>query len=268
MVSIVLPTYNRGALIGRAIRSVLDQTYQDFELIVVDDGSTDATAEEVGRVGDRRVRYIRLAENRGAGAARNVGIRDAAARFIAFQDSDDEWARVKLEHHMRVFERAAPTVGVVYSDMHRIWRDGITHYHRSPTVVPGVLIDPHTRTYQVYKLGIQSTVIRREWLARCGGFDEMLPALEDLELFLRLSKCCEFVHLRVPLVNYFETDGLSNNQAVKLAARTRLLEIYRNELEREDRTFVIREAAALGLAAAREAACSADRGPIAAGLRP
>ncbi|MFI5364166.1 MAG: glycosyltransferase family 2 protein [Candidatus Binatia bacterium] len=167
-----LPTYNRETLIDRSIRSVLNQTYRDFELIVVDDGSTDTTMEEVQRIHDPRMRTIRIAENRGAGAARNVGIRHAAGRFIAFQDSDDEWVPVKLERHMRVFEMCAPTVGVVYSDMHRIRRDGSTHYHRSPAITPGVLIGPRTRSYQVYRLGIQSTVIRRE----CFGLSNNMPA--------------------------------------------------------------------------------------------
>jgi len=109
-VSIVLPTYERETLIGRSIRSVIDQTYDDFELIVVDDGSADATAEEVARCGDRRTSYIRLDENRGAAAARNVGIRHAVGRFIAFQDSDDEWVPTKLERHMGAFATCAPDV--------------------------------------------------------------------------------------------------------------------------------------------------------------
>lgn len=260
-VSIVLPTYNRETLIGRSIRSVLNQTYRDFELIVVDDGSTDATLGEVSRFHDPRVRAVRIAENRGAGAARNVGIRHAAGRFIAFQDSDDEWVPVKLERHMRVFETCASTVGVVYSDMHRIRRDGSTHYHRSPTISPGVLIDPRTRSYQVYKLGIQSTVIRRECFAHAGAFNEALPALEDLELFLRLSRHTQFHHLTTPLVKYYETDGLSNNMPAKIAARRLLLTLYRGELEQEDMAFVVRESAALGLADARMADGSTARAP-------
>lgn len=244
-VSIVLPTYEREALIGRSIRSVIEQTYDDFELIVVDDGSTDATAEEVARCGDRRISYIRLDENRGAAAARNVGIRHAAGRFIAFQDSDDEWLPTKLERHVRAFATCAPEVGVVYSDMHRIRRDGATEYHCSPDVVPGVLIDPSTRFYQVCKLGIQSTVIRRECLTLVGGFNEDFPALEDLELFIRLSQRYKFHHLRVPLVRYYETDGLSKNMAAKLVARALLLRLYQKDLERDDSGFVAREISSL-----------------------
>src|SRR5215218_7102231 len=90
-VSVVIPTYNRAPLLGRSIRSVLAQCYEDFEVIVVDDGSTDDTAEVVAGFRDARVSYVRLARNTGAGAARNVGIRLARGGFLAFQDSDDEW---------------------------------------------------------------------------------------------------------------------------------------------------------------------------------
>jgi glycosyltransferase involved in cell wall biosynthesis len=244
-VSVILPTYNRAALIERAIRSVLHQTYEDFELIIVDDGSTDATRREVERVDDPRLRYVRLEENRGAGAARNVGLRNAAGRFIAFQDSDDEWLPAKLKQHMEVFETGAPELGVVYSDMNRILCDGTTRYHRSPTVVPGVLINPSTRFYQVCMLGIQSTVIRRECFAHAGDFNEAFPALEDLELFIRLSMRYQFHHLQTPLVKYYETDGLSKNLPAKLIARSLLLTLYRGDLEREDMAFVIQEDAAL-----------------------
>lgn len=244
-VSVVLPTYNRAELIDRSIRSVLQQTYEDFELIVVDDGSTDATAAALQKLGDPRLRCIRLETNRGAAAARNVGIRHAAGRFIAFQDSDDEWVAENLELHMHVFETCAPEVGIVYSDMHRIRRDGSTDYHRSPTLVPGVLIDPSTRFYQVCKLGIQSSVIRRECFAQIGDFNEAFPALEDLELFIRLSRRYRFHHLQAPLVRYHETDGLSQNMPAKLVARTLLLELYRNDLERDDMAFVSDESASL-----------------------
>jgi glycosyltransferase involved in cell wall biosynthesis len=242
-VSIVLPTYNRAPLIGRSIRSVLEQTYRNFELIVVDDGSTDTTAEEVARFADTRIRYLRFDQNRGAAAARNAGIRQAAGAFIAFQDSDDEWLPAKLACHMHVFATSAPDVGVVYSDMQRVRRDGSSSYHRSPDVALGVLIDPNTRFYQVCKLGIQSTVIRRECLTAVGGFDEEFPALEDLELFIRLSRRYRFHHLESPLVRYHETDGLSRNMPAKVVARALLLRLYQEDLAHADPGFVALELA-------------------------
>ena len=253
-VTIVLPTYNRASLVGRAIESVLAQTYADFELIVVDDGSTDGTIDRVATLRDPRIRRLRIARNGGAGAARNVGIRAAAGRFLAFQDSDDEWTPTKLERHMRAFATREPDVGVVYSDMRRIRRDGTRNYHRSPEVARGVLLDPVTRFYQVCGLGIQSCVIRRECFATVGGFNEAFPALEDLELFIRLSQRYTFHHVRLPLVRYYETDGLSQNMPAKLVARRLLLRLYRDRLAREDRSFVARESEALRRSPARSRA--------------
>jgi len=91
-VSVIIPTYNRAHLIGRAIQSVLNQTYQDFELIVVDDGSTDNTNEVIKEFSqkDKRILYIKHDKNKGGSAARNTGIKAARGEYIAFQDSDDE----------------------------------------------------------------------------------------------------------------------------------------------------------------------------------
>lgn len=248
-VSIVLPTYQRGALIGRAMRSVLAQTVADFELLVVDDGSTDDTAAAVSRFDDPRVRILRFDVNRGAAAARNAGIRHTRAPLLAFQDSDDEWLPTKLERHLRAFAACGPEVGVVYSDMQRIHRDGRDEYYRSPDVAPGRLLDPGTRFYQVCGIGIQSTVIRRECLDAVGGFDERFPALEDLELFIRLSRHCGFHRLGEPLVRYHETDGLSKNVPGKVVARRLMLRLYERELARDDAEFIDRERAALEAAA-------------------
>ena len=96
-VSVIIPTYNRAHLVGRAIRSVLNQTYQDFEIIVVDDCSTDNTEEIVKGFNDHRIRYMRHDRNRGGSAARNTGIKASQGKYIAFLDSDDERLLKKAE---------------------------------------------------------------------------------------------------------------------------------------------------------------------------
>ena len=95
-VSVVIPTYNRAHILGRAIDSVLQQTHRDLELIIVDDGSSDGTAALVRGIEDPRVRYVHQ-QNRGVSAARNRGIAEARAEWLAFLDSDDEWLPQKLE---------------------------------------------------------------------------------------------------------------------------------------------------------------------------
>src|SRR5215207_4189569 len=148
-VSVVLPTYNRAPLLGRSIRSVLGQSYGDFELLVIDDGSTDGTAGVVAAFGDPRVRYVPLARNTGAGAARNVGIRMSRGRFMAFQDSDDEWLPSKLAKQLSAFGRGPSGLGVVYSDMRRVWGDGTETYLAAPDVLPGRLVGSSAWFYQV-----------------------------------------------------------------------------------------------------------------------
>jgi glycosyltransferase involved in cell wall biosynthesis len=127
LVSVVIPTYNRAHLIGRAIESVLDQTYQPVEVIVVDDGSSDNTREVVERY-DPRVRYIRQA-NAGAATARNTGLRVARGEFLALLDSDDEWFPWKLEAQVRVLDRY-PEIGMVWTDMTATDEAGVVLHDR------------------------------------------------------------------------------------------------------------------------------------------
>ena len=241
-VSIVIPTYNRAELLGRAIRSVLGQSYTDFELIVVDDGSTDETSGVVAAFSDGRISYIQLARNTGAGAARNAGIQVARGKFVAFQDSDDEWLPGKLAKQMSAFERGAAGLGVVYSDMQRILGDGSTRYFAAPSISSDRLINPDIRFYQVSNLGIQSAVIRREYLGEVGPFNESLPALEDLEMFIRLSRRCDFQHLREPLVKYYDTQGISQDRYAGWVSRKLMLKLYYKELLTRHPSFLFKEA--------------------------
>ncbi len=247
LVSIILPTYNRAALIGRSIRSLLCQSEARFEVLIVDDGSTDNTERVVAGFGDPRLRYLRLERNKGAPAARNVGIRSAAAPRIAFQDSDDEWAPEKLRTQLQELDAAGPCVGAVYSDMVRIASTGTETYHRSPTILPNRFLNPATGFYQTYYLGIQTTLVRRELLVACGGLDERLGFYDDLELYLRIAQQCEFRHIREPLVRYHETFGLISNWRRELADRKIILRRHRKALAAEDSRFVRREAAFLAV---------------------
>ena len=111
MVSVVLPTYNRAYILDRAVKSVLMQTYPYFELIIVDDGSTDQTQELVAGYQDERIIYLKMQENRGQARARNCGIGHARYDYIAFQDSDDIWNPEKLSKQVDAMLSAPPEVG-------------------------------------------------------------------------------------------------------------------------------------------------------------
>lgn len=222
-VSIVLPTYNRSVTLSRAIDSILQQTYTDFELIIVDDGSTDATKSKVEEYSDARIRYV-YQDNAGASVARNTGIQLARAPYIAFQDSDDEWLLNKLSEQMKVLKTHSSARVVIYTDMLRINANGSAWVLPAPDVVRGRLINSRTADYQTFGVGLQTSIIPRDALSLIGGFDPNLPRFIDLDLFSRLAFDNDFYHLPVPLVKYYETDGITSSFFGLAAARKYLLE--------------------------------------------
>ncbi len=116
LVSVVIPTLNRSILLGRAIDTVLAQTYRRVEVVVVDDGSSDGTSQRVAQIGDQRVRYVRHPRTRGLAAARNTGIRHARGQYVALLDDDDEIVAEKLERQLAALhESADPAATVCYT---------------------------------------------------------------------------------------------------------------------------------------------------------
>jgi len=183
-VSVVIPVFNRSAAVGRAIDSVLRQTCQDFEIIVVDDASTDATPAAVEALADRRITLIRHERNRGGSAARNTGIRAGSAPYVAFLDSDDEWLPTKLERQLEVFERSGSLVGLVYTGAERVFPDGsVSRYipHRQADIIRALL---KWNAVGETSLGMA----RRSALDAVGGFDESLPSCQDWDLWLRICE--------------------------------------------------------------------------------
>jgi glycosyltransferase involved in cell wall biosynthesis len=182
-VSVVIPTYNRPDMLGEAVASVLAQTYRDFELLIVDDGSDPPSRQVVESVGDPRVHY-RYQENAGRSAARNAGIALASGEYVAFLDDDDLWLPEKLAFQLQVFAEN-PDVGLIASGWNYINAAGaqtnvIRPWLWCPQLNLNVLIFEYPALPSV-------TMVRRDWAARSGGFDVSLPAYEDWDLGLRLS---------------------------------------------------------------------------------
>lgn len=203
-VTVILPTFNRAHLVGRAIRSVLAQTYRDFELIIVDDGSTDNTEKFVHSLGDPRIRFIRHARTRGGSAARNTGIKVARGKYIAFQDSDAEWLPRKLERQMAVFERDGQNrLGLVLCDRIVVGPEG------EQILKPRV----HRLTYEnllypaAHGVGTEVFLLKRDLAAPELYFDERLPALQDWELMLRVSRICRIGYVAESLVRSYRHKG-------------------------------------------------------------
>jgi len=179
-VSLIVPTYNRRAMLLEAIDSVLAQSIQTFELTVIDDGSTDGTAEQLAKLGPT-IRFERI-EHCGPGAARNRGVALARAPLIAFLDSDDLWAPTKLERQL-AFMNANPDCAI--SQTNEIWirngrrvNPGLRHSKRSGDI----FID----SLRTCLISMSATMMRTELFRAVRGFDESMLAAEDYDLWLRI----------------------------------------------------------------------------------
>lgn len=224
-VSVVLPAWNRAGTLRAAMDSVLAQGGPPLELIVVDDGSEDATAEVAASHPDPRVRLIRLDANSGATAARNAGIAAARAPWVAFQDSDDEWLPGKLAAQM--LRAAEPGTVAVYCTLRVEDPDGVSTGGsrlvpgpevslREGRILPALLSGSFVST--------QTLMVRRDVLERLGGFDAALPALQDWELMLRVAQEGAVAHVPVPLVvQRFAPNSLTRTRGRRAEARAMIL---------------------------------------------
>ena len=200
LVSVVIPTYNRISTLPAAIYSVLNQTYDNLELIVMDDGSEDGTEEYIKSVSDNRLRYKRSDSNMGPSVARNMGARLARGEYLAFQDSDDEWMPDKLEKQMRFLlkNKDFPLVYCAFAK----YRNGELQGYFPPRTVPyeekcgnlffHLLMSP--------LIGTDTIVVRRELFLEENGFNETLKSYEDYEFTLRFSKKYKIGFVDEPLL--------------------------------------------------------------------
>jgi glycosyltransferase involved in cell wall biosynthesis len=224
-VSVVIPTYNRVHVLGRAIKSVLAQSFPDFECIVVDDGSTDGTVEAVESFQDPRVRCVRLATNGGVSRARNEGIQVARGELVAFLDSDDEWLPRKLElqvARLRESEDARTTVAYCAAYKYDEFRNRMGIH--GGAIYEGDVFDPLLTGW--YPPTASLFIVKRSSLLDVGGFDEGLACAEDYDLWLRLAQTANhFVAVNVALAIKHENIGpqLSSDPATRLAG-SRVLE--------------------------------------------
>jgi len=193
-VSVIIPTYNRAFFLCEAVESVLNQTFRDFELIVVDDGSTDPTPFVLRRW-KGKVRWVRQ-ENSGVSRARNVGIQCSRGRYICFLDSDDLWLRGKLEAQVDFLD-ANPHYPVCYTDEIWIRRGRRVNPGRVHAKYSGWIFD---RCLPLCIISPSSVMMRREVLDVVGGFDEDLPVCEDYDLWLRIASRYPIFFLDIPLI--------------------------------------------------------------------
>lgn len=226
-VSVIVPTYNRAGLIGRALKSVLSQGYSDFEVIVVDDASTDNTAEVVRAIGDPRIRYVLEAKNGGPNAARNRGMQQARGRYFAFLDSDDEWLPRKLEKQMERFKQLPDSVGAVYTGIETISDDGSVHHF-----LPRLRGNIHAKLLARNELhgASQSIVIRSDVARKAGDFDVSYPAIGDYDYWLRIAALCEIDAVPEILARYHNVGNNRVSRSIRNNLRGREI-FYRKHRE-------------------------------------
>jgi glycosyltransferase involved in cell wall biosynthesis len=213
-VSVIIPTYNRGDIIERAIHSALTQTLRDIEVIIVDDASTDNTGAVISRIDDPRIRYIKHNENSGGSAARNTGIDHAKGQYIAFLDSDDSWKPTKLEKQLSVIEsRSSEWVGV-YCDFKQkrsnLIVEFIDNIARRPTGLEGdnkIIDSIFLRTFA--HGGASTLFIEKKRIDMLGGFDESFERHQDLEFLIRLLQTGKLAYTDEVLVYKYDTGNPS-----------------------------------------------------------
>jgi len=182
-VSTIIPTYNRSGVLPATVESALAQTYPDFEVIVVNDGSEDDTRQIAERIDDPRVTVIHHAHNRGVAAARNTGIEAARGTLLAFLDDDDRWLPDKLAKQAPLFDD--PAIGLVYCGVAIVDERGTVTRHAIPTrrgdIYRSLLFKNCTSASSV-------VVTRRACFEQLGTFDEDLPPFEDHDMWLRIAR--------------------------------------------------------------------------------
>ena len=208
MISVILPAFNAEATIAQAIESVLAQSWRDFELIVINDGSTDATLQAVAAFDDSRLAVFSHA-NRGPSASRNVGVSLANGEYVAFIDADDIWLSHKLEVQVSALQ-ADPQADVAYGWTDTVDPTGCVVYPDQRRTVSGDVYE--TLLLHNFISSGSNTMISRKVFQEVGGFDESLWAVEDWDLHVRLAARYAYVCVPTVVVQYRLSHGSLSSQ--------------------------------------------------------
>jgi len=241
-VSVVIATYNRAQWLKKSIQSILNQTYQDFELIVVDDHSTDETPQVVKSFKDKRIKYFRQKKtfpikSQGAAAARNIGIKKARGDLIAFNDDDDFWRKQKLEKQIKAFEKADKKTGVVYSRIKRISDKERKLIPTEKEVVREGNV--HRDLFlENWIVALPAALVKKECFRKAGLFDEDFPRYQDWELWLRISRDYHFQYLPQVLVDsYMLGKGIRSDNQALLKATELIFQKHQKEIKKDKAIF-------------------------------
>lgn len=208
-VSVIIPTYNYGHFVGRAIESVLGQSHRDIEVVVVDDGSTDGTVDQLARFGDD-IQVISQ-QNRGVAAARNVGVATSTGNFLAFLDADDFWSKDKVERQVDRYRRE-PDVGLVHGGVQEVDPEGLPLGPRRDGMSGWVAEQMLLLRKPVVLAAPSNALIPRRFFQEVGGFDVELSTAADWDLCFRIAVEHSFAFVAETLVYYtIHTSNMSRN---------------------------------------------------------
>lgn len=216
-VSVVMPAYNAAACVRRAVDSVLAQTWADRELLVVDDGSGDATPAVLAAYGER-LRVLRQA-NAGPAAARNHGLRAARGRYVAFLDADDWWLPAKLERQVALLD-ARPALGFCSTATRVVDQAGAAAADWPCSACNGALLETLFVRSAAVSGSTSGVLARRELLLAAGGFDERLRGFEDPDLWIRLAARAGYACIAEPLTVVVRTPGSVSSHLPAMRAAT------------------------------------------------
>ena len=219
LVSIIIPTYNRAYILGRAVRSVFEQSYENLEVLIVDDGSTDNTSDIIRDFKDSRLRFFHDSQNKGRAYALNIGIRNSKGNFLAILDSDDEYLPQKIKKSLIILENSLINFDLVASNYYVIKRD------KSKTL--GI-----KKPYQKKRIfpSSSSWVLKKGVFEKIGFFDERLLLTQDVDFFHRFLKKFDFHLIDEPLLNIYQMkDGAFSDMNKVIEIRKKYMENLKND---------------------------------------
>lgn len=188
LTTVIIPTYNRGYVLKRAILSVISQTYQNIEILVVSDASSDTTEEIVKSITDSRIKYICHEKNRGLAATRNTGIKNSSGEYITFLDDDDEWAPEKISHQLEVFKNENYGIGLVFTNGYSEYENNFIIKDKAAS---GIVYNPKENSFFPLRVLISppsSWMLPRQVVDKIGFFDEtMYNNWDDGDYLVRVS---------------------------------------------------------------------------------
>ncbi|ETW97359.1 MAG: hypothetical protein ETSY2_44780 [Candidatus Entotheonella gemina] len=226
-VSVIIITYNRAQLLKTAMQTVFDQTFEDFELLIIDNGSPDDTENTVKSFHDPRVRYIKHAQNQGEGGARNTGVQHAEGEYIAFLDDDDEWLPNKLQLQVELLDAQPKQVGFVHSALINFYADTGEELEKKRPVeaVSGKVFD---RLLQENFVILSTVMARKECFDAAGPFDLSIPAGLDYDMWVRISQTYEFAYIDTPLIKYrIHRNNLGSNFGLQIRGQEAFFNKYK-----------------------------------------